>query len=61
MRQQFMPWNNTGLAMEFMEPGGRLNLKMSSYQYTDSHVKDKTVLKQPPGVCTASQMYQRFT
>ena len=24
-------------------PGGRLNIKMSSYQYTDPHVKDKTV------------------
>ena len=24
-------------------PGGRLNIKMSSYQYRDSHVKDKTV------------------
>ena len=25
------------------DPGGRLNIKMSSYQYRDSHVKDKTV------------------
>ena len=24
-------------------PGSRLNIKMSSYQYRDSHVKDKTV------------------
>ena len=24
-------------------PGGRLNIKMSSYQYRDPHVKDKTV------------------
>ena len=24
-------------------PGGHLNIKMSSYQYRDSHVKDKTV------------------
>ena len=24
-------------------PGGRLNVKMSSYQYRDPHVKDKTV------------------
>ena len=24
------------------EPGGRLNIKMSSYQYMDPHVKDKT-------------------
>ena len=24
-------------------PGGHLNIKMSSYQYTDPHVKDKTV------------------
>ena len=26
-----------------MAPGGRLNIKMPSYQYKDSHVKDKTV------------------
>ena len=25
------------------EPGGRLNIKMPSYQYRDFHVKDKTV------------------
>ena len=25
------------------KPGGHLNIKMSSYQYRDSHVKDKTV------------------
>ena len=25
------------------EPGGRLNIKMSSYQYRNTHVKDKTV------------------
>ena len=25
------------------EPGGHLNIKMPSYQYRDSHVKDKTV------------------
>ena len=24
-------------------PGGHLNIKMSSYQYRDPHVKDKTV------------------
>ena len=24
-------------------PGGRPNIKMSSYQYKDPHVKDKTV------------------
>ena len=27
----------------FWQPGGHLNIKMSSYQYGDSHVKDKTV------------------
>ena len=27
----------------FLAAGGRLNIKMSSYQYRDSHVKDKTV------------------
>ena len=27
----------------FAEPGGRFNKKMPSYQYRDSHVKDKTV------------------
>ena len=26
-----------------MQPGGRLNIKMPSYQYWDCHVKDKTV------------------
>ena len=26
-----------------MPPGSRLNIKMSSYQYRDSHAKDKTV------------------
>ena len=26
-----------------LQTGGRLNIKMSSYQYRDSHVKDKTV------------------
>ena len=26
-----------------MPSGGRLNIKMSSYQYKDPHVKDKTV------------------
>ena len=26
-----------------MYAGGRLNIKMSSYQYRDQHVKDKTV------------------
>ena len=25
------------------KPGGRLNIKMPSYQYRDSHVKDKAV------------------
>ena len=29
--------------LSIMEPGGRLNIKMPSYQYKDSHVKDKTV------------------
>ena len=28
-----------------MQPGGRLNINMSSYQYRDPHVKDKTVLR----------------
>ena len=27
------------------EPGGRLSIKMPSYQYKDPHVKDKTVLR----------------
>ena len=27
----------------FCRPGGRLNIKMPSYQYRNSHVKDKTV------------------
>ena len=27
----------------YLVPGGRLNIKMLSYQYRDSHVKDKTV------------------
>ena len=27
----------------YYHPGGRLNIKMLSYQYRDSHVKDKTV------------------
>ena len=26
-------------------PGGCLNKKMSSYQYSDPHVKDKTVVR----------------
>ena len=30
------------VGMTRQEPGGRLNIKMSSYQYRDSHVKDKT-------------------
>ena len=28
---------------EFAGSGGRLNIKMSFYQYRDPHVKDKTV------------------
>ena len=28
---------------DVLDPGGRLNIKMPSYQYRDSHVKDKTV------------------
>ena len=31
--------------MAMKEPGGHLNIKMPSYQYRDSHVKDKTVLR----------------
>ena len=27
------------------QPGDRLNIKMSSYQYRDPHAKDKTVLQ----------------
>ena len=30
---------------KYVPPGGRLNIKMSSYQYRDPHVKDKTVLR----------------
>ena len=26
-----------------MTPGDRLNIKMSSYQYRDPHIKDKTI------------------
>ena len=33
----FFPTFNT------LRPGGRLNIKMSSYQYRDPHVKDKRV------------------
>ena len=32
-------------SVEVIAPGGRLNIKMSSYQYRDPHVKDKTVLR----------------
>ena len=35
---QVMAWCRPG------PPGGRLNIKMSSYQYRHPHVKDKTVL-----------------
>ena len=43
-----MIWNNLSTwPMSPQEitiaPGGRLSIKMSSYQYRDSHVKDKTV------------------
>ena len=31
------------ISRECICPGGRLNIKMPSYQYRDSHVKDKTV------------------
>ena len=34
------PWE---LRSIMLESGGRLNIKMSSYQYRDPHVKDKTV------------------
>ena len=30
-------------AQHWESPGGRLNIRMSSYQYRDPHVKDKTV------------------
>ena len=29
--------------IEIPDPGGHLNIKMSSYQYWDPHVKDKMV------------------
>ena len=35
-------WTHCGLAC-LVASRGRLNIKMSSYQYRDSHVKDKTV------------------
>ena len=40
-------WNISGKSRFVFSPGGHLNIKMSSYQYRDSHVKDKTV---PPTV-----------
>ena len=45
----FVYTNNSGSATSTfivylcMRPGGRLNIKMPSYRYRDSHVKDKTV------------------
>ena len=33
------------LAQPLRQAGGRLNMKMLSYQYRDPHVKDKTVLR----------------
>ena len=38
-------WQNLADCLWNVEhtPGGRLNIKMTSYQYRDSHVKDKTV------------------
>ena len=34
---------NVKIRTAVLEAGGRLNIKMLSYQYRDSHVKDKTV------------------
>ena len=47
------------------DPGGRLNIKMPSYQYRDSHVKDKmvsqTVLSRTPGRARQAQsVWDRF-
>ena len=36
-------WTTCQVASDLRRPGGHLNIKMSSYQYRDSHVKDKTV------------------
>ena len=39
-------WNDKAPTFILTEgPGGRLNIKMSSYQYGDPHVKDKTVVR----------------
>ena len=47
---QLFSWDHTKINMEsplkwfhVVSSGGRLNIKMSSYQYMDPHVKDKTV------------------
>ena len=37
------PWTGSQILRQGTLPGGRLNIKMSSYQYRDSHVKDRTV------------------
>ena len=34
---------NTGQLQRYQSSGGRLNIKMLSYQYRDPYVKDKTV------------------
>ena len=36
-------WEGTRIVVPTMTTRGRLNIKMSSYQYRDPHVKDKTV------------------
>ena len=37
-------WHHNSILCSGMKPGGSLNMKMSSYQYRDPHVNDKTVL-----------------
>ena len=36
-------WSNAGHVYIYVSHWGRLYIKMSSYQYWDPHVKDKTV------------------
>ena len=45
-RSQFRDLLSYAFSDTEMAPGDRLNIKMTSYQYRDSHVKDKTVLRQ---------------
>ena len=42
LRQQTITWAIVDSNIK-RHQGGRLNIKMSSYQYRDIHVKDKTV------------------